>query len=81
MPCEVIDMSKIFSKLLGLSPPAPPQVMSADAVPPPPTTDEARLAAESRDEMLRKRGRRSTILTGPEGAAAGQTRTTTLIGN
>lgn len=80
-------MSKLFKSvtgavqgLLGIKAPPPPQIMQQE-VAPPPTTDEARLAAESRDEMLRKRGRRSTILTGPEGAAAGQTRTTTLIGN
>lgn len=54
--------------------PAPP--------PPPPTVDQARAAAETRDEMLRRRGRKSTILSGEGGVASpGAVGKTTLIGS
>jgi hypothetical protein len=46
-----------------------------------PTVDDARTAAESRDQMLRRRGRRSTILTGEGGTGAGTVAKTTLIGS
>lgn len=68
------------TKALGLAPKAPKIEMAA--TPAAPTTDDARLAAESRDEQLRRRGRRSTVLTGPEGVASTpQTGRTTLLGN
>lgn len=77
-------MSKIIKSvggLLGLSTPKPPPVITQN-VPEPPTIDEARSAVESRDEMLRRRGRRATILTGPMGVSnTGATQKTTLIGN
>lgn len=77
-------MSKIFKSvgnLLGLSAPKPPPIITQN-VPEPPTIDEARMATESRDEMLRRRGRRATILTGPMGVSnTGATQKTTLIGN
>ena len=67
-------MSGLFSTPKVPAPPAPP--------PPPPTIDEGRAAAESRDQMLRRRGRRSTVLTGPEGVATPTaTGKTTLIGS
>lgn len=70
---------KMIGNLLGLSTPKPPASSIPEA---PPTIDEARMSAESRDEMLKRRGRRSTILTGPEGVAStGDARKTTLIGN
>lgn len=64
------------TKALGLQPSMP----KMELPPPAPTVDQARMAAETRDQMLRRRGRRSTVLTGPEGAAAPETQRTTLLG-
>lgn len=59
-----------------------PKVPKVEPLPPPPTIDEARTAAETRDQMLRRRGRRSTILAGEAGAVApGSVAKTTLIGS
>lgn len=69
-------MSGIFSKPNIPAPPPPPP-----PPPPVPTVDDARLAAETRDQMLKRRGRRTTILTGPEGAATPTTGKTTLLGS
>jgi hypothetical protein len=74
-------VSKV-SETLGLSPKAPtlptitPQETKA------PTVNEARQAVETRDEMLRKRGRRASVLTGEQGVQnGGSVRKTTLLGN
>lgn len=67
---------------LGLSPKAPraPQITQEQKQTP--TIDESRARVETRDEMLRKRGRRATILTGPGGVQnAGNVQRKTLIGN
>lgn len=65
-------MSGLFSK---------PKIPAPVQAPPPPTIDEARAAAETRDQMLRRRGRRSTIITGEAGIATPTTAKTTLIGS
>lgn len=68
-------MSSLFSK------PKINQVVQ-EAPPPPPTIDEARIAAESRDQANRRRGRASTVLTGSAGVAAPtNVGKTTLIGS
>lgn len=66
------------TKALGLQPKMPAM---PEPPPPPPTTNDARMLADTRNEMLRRRGRRSTVLTGAEGAAAPMTQRTTLIGS
>jgi hypothetical protein len=72
---------KSVGGLLGLGGAKTPAVMTQN-VPSPPTIDEARNAVESRDEMLKRRGRKATILTGPGGVSdAGSTQKTSLIGN
>jgi hypothetical protein len=59
-----------------------PDIKLPPAPPPPPTVDDARQAAESRDQMLRRRGRGASILTGPEGVGTpASTSKTTLIGS
>lgn len=65
-------MSGLFSK---------PKIPTPAVTPPPPTVDDARMAAETRDQMLRRRGRRSTIITGEGGVATPTTGKTTLIGS
>jgi hypothetical protein len=46
----------------------------------PPTIDQARLRMEQSDATRRRRGRRASILTGPEGVAATPVGQRTLIG-
>jgi len=46
-----------------------------------PTIDEAAKAREAEDVLRRRKGRASTILTGPQGAGAPTTATKTLLGD
>jgi hypothetical protein len=60
------------------SPPPPPP-----APPPPTVTDPVVIQNEQRDAQRRKRGRASTILTGPQGdlSTPRTSATTALLGN
>lgn len=74
-------VSKV-GETLGLSPKMPtmPAINPNDTKAP--TVNEARQAVETRDEMLRKRGRRASVLTGEQGVQnGGAVRKTTLLGN
>lgn len=66
-PPPPLDLSPIVAALRG------PQTAS-------PTIDQARLRLEQSDALRRKRGRRASILTGPEGVGATPIGQRTLIG-
>lgn len=69
-------MSGVTRKIFG-----GPSMPKVEAPPPPPTVDEARQAAETRDQLLRRRGRRSTVLTDAMTGGTGPVGRTTLIGS
>jgi hypothetical protein len=76
-------MEKILSPIAGItgSSSAPPPPPPPAAPPAAPTVDEARKRREAEDAATRKRGRQSTIFTGPEGVGNTPTGTKTLIGS
>lgn len=48
--------------------PSVPEIKMPEAPPPVPRIDDALKAREETDRRLRRRGRKSTIFTGPDGA-------------
>ncbi len=65
-------MSGLFSK---------PNIPAPVQPPPPPTVDEARAAVETRDQLVKRRGRRASVLTGDGGAASPTVGKPSLIGS
>lgn len=48
--------------------------------PPPPTIDDAKLAAERQDQVLQRKGRAATMVSTPQGQAAGGSAVKVLMG-
>lgn len=58
-----------------------PKIPTPEPPPAPPTIDEATKRQEEEAKLRRRRGRASTILTGPQGAGTPVTATKTLLGS
>lgn len=78
---------KTVGKVLGIegAPPPPPTPAAVTKNETPPdvaaAADRARQAREQADAVGRKRGRRSTVQTGPEGVGATPVGVKTLVGS
>lgn len=79
---------KVFDDVLGFDPPnvppppAPPPMASMPEAPDvAAAADRARGEREARDAQSKKRGRRSTVVTGPEGVGATPLGRKTLVGS
>jgi hypothetical protein len=76
---------KVFDDVLGFDPPnIPPPPVPPKSPPPPDITaaaDRARQQREAQDATRRKRGRSSTVYTGPEGVGATPLGIKTLVGS